>query len=56
MQFRESSAWLIRIAAAEGASSQDIQAADRQARELYITATRCADFAQLAIARSVKLR
>jgi peptidyl-prolyl cis-trans isomerase SurA len=42
----------IMIAVAEGASSQDIQAADRQARELYEQLQQGADFAQLAIARS----
>jgi peptidyl-prolyl cis-trans isomerase SurA len=42
----------IMIAVAEGASSQDIQEADRQARELYEQLQQGADFAQLAIARS----
>jgi peptidyl-prolyl cis-trans isomerase SurA len=42
----------ILIAVTEGASSQDIQAADRQARELYEQLQQGADFAQLAIARS----
>jgi peptidyl-prolyl cis-trans isomerase SurA len=42
----------ILIPVTEGASSQDIQAADRQARELYQQLQQGADFAQLAIARS----
>jgi peptidyl-prolyl cis-trans isomerase SurA len=42
----------ILIPVSEGASSQDIQAAERQARELYQQLQQGADFAQLAIARS----
>ena len=42
----------ILIPVSEGASSQDIQAAERQARELYEQLQQGADFAQLAIARS----
>lgn len=42
----------ILIPVTEGASSEDIQAADRQARELYQQLQQGADFAQLAIARS----
>lgn len=42
----------ILIPVAEGASPEDIQAADRQARELYQQLQQGADFAQLAIARS----
>jgi peptidyl-prolyl cis-trans isomerase SurA len=42
----------ILIPVTEGASPQDIQAADRQARELYQQLQQGADFAQLAIARS----
>jgi len=42
----------ILIPVTEGASPEDIQAADRQARELYQQLQQGADFAQLAIARS----
>ncbi|WP_374529637.1 peptidylprolyl isomerase [Pseudomonas sp. 32.2.56] len=42
----------ILIPVTEGASPEDIQAADRQARELYQQMQQGADFAQLAIARS----
>ena len=42
----------ILIPVPEGASAQDIQAADRQARDLYQQLQQGADFAQLAIARS----
>jgi peptidyl-prolyl cis-trans isomerase SurA len=42
----------ILIPVTDGASPQDIQAADRQARELYQQLQQGADFAQLAIARS----
>lgn len=42
----------ILIPVTEGASPEDIQAADRQARELYQRLQQGADFAQLAIARS----
>jgi len=42
----------ILIPVPEGASPQDIQAADRQARDLYQQLQQGADFAQLAIARS----
>ncbi len=42
----------ILIPVPEGASPEDIQAADRQARDLYQQLQQGADFAQLAIARS----
>ena len=42
----------ILIPVSEGASSSEIQAADRQAQELYQQLQQGADFAQLAIARS----
>ncbi|ARS50746.1 molecular chaperone SurA [Ectopseudomonas mendocina] len=42
----------ILIPVSEGASSSEIQAADRQARELYQQLQQGADFAQLAISRS----
>ncbi|WAC45624.1 peptidylprolyl isomerase [Pseudomonas sp. SL4(2022)] len=42
----------ILIPVGEGASSEEIQAADRQSRELYEQLQQGADFAQLAIARS----
>lgn len=42
----------ILIPVTEGASPEDIQAADRQAHELYQQLQQGADFAQLAIARS----
>jgi peptidyl-prolyl cis-trans isomerase SurA len=42
----------ILIPVPEGASAQDIQAADHQARDLYQQLQQGADFAQLAIARS----
>ena len=42
----------ILIPVAEGASPEDIQAADRQASEIYKQLQQGADFAQLAIARS----
>jgi len=42
----------ILIPVSEGASSEEIQAADRQSRELYAQLQQGADFAQLAIARS----
>lgn len=42
----------ILIPVTEGASPEDIQAADRQAREMYQQLQQGADFAQLAIARS----
>lgn len=42
----------ILIPVSEGASSSEIQAADRQARELYEQLQQGADFAQLAISRS----
>jgi len=42
----------ILIPVSDGASSEEIQAADRQARELYEQLQQGADFAQLAIARS----
>lgn len=42
----------ILIPVAEGASSSEIQAAERQAQELYQQLQQGADFAQLAVARS----
>ena len=42
----------ILIPVSEGASSNEIQAADRQAQELYQQLQQGADFAQLAVARS----
>ena len=42
----------ILIPVSEGASSSEIQAADRQAQELYQQLQQGADFAQLAVARS----